>query len=101
MTGRFLLEIDLASPRFVSGLEFDLGDRFDDLASRFRIEMSDDGGNWREVWAGWTGRFAIEAALADPRRAPLRVPLSGERTRYLRLYPASDWMTQEIRVTGN
>lgn len=101
VTGRYLLEIDLAAPRFVSGLELDLGDRYDDLASRFRIEMSDDGENWREVWAGWTGRFAIEAALADQRRAPLRVPLSGERTRYLRLYPASDWMTREIRVTGN
>jgi hypothetical protein len=100
VTGRYQLELDLASPRFVSGLEFDLGNRYTDLASRFRIEMSDDGRTWREAWSGWTGRFAIDATLADPRRAPLRVPLSGERTRYIRLYPASEWMTKEIRVTG-
>ena len=101
VTGRYQLEIDLSSPHFVSGLEFDLRDRYRDLASRFRIEMSDDGQVWREAWTGWTGRFAVDAMLADPRRAPLRVPLSGERARYIRLYPASEWMTAEIRVTGD
>jgi hypothetical protein len=101
VTGRYQLEIDLSSPHFVSGLEFDLRDRYRDLSSRFRIEMSDDGQVWREAWTGWTGRFAIDAMLADARRAPLRVPLSGERARYIRLYPASEWMTAEIRVTGD
>ena len=37
-----------------------------------------------------------DLASIDP-----RFVYQGERTRYIRLYPASDWMTQEIRVTGN
>ena len=98
--GRYLLEFDLGAPRNLSGIEFPLRTRYENLASRLRIETSDDGQTWREAWGGWTGGMAVEATLADPKMAPMRIPLAGERARYVRVYPASDWMKGEMVVTG-
>jgi hypothetical protein len=98
--GRFLLEFDLGDVRHLSGIDFPLRTRYADFAARLRIEVSDDGQTWREAWVGWTGGLAVEATLADPRLAPIRIALPGEKGRYLRVYPASTWMKDEIVVRG-
>jgi hypothetical protein len=96
--GRFLLEFDLGEPRFLSAVEFPLRRRYEDLSTRMRIEASEDGQRWTESWVGWTGGMAVEATLVDPQLAPMRIPLAGVRARYLRVYPASDWMKEDMTV---
>jgi hypothetical protein len=98
--GRYVLEFDVGTPRLLSALAFPLRRRYEDLAPRIRVETSDDGQSWQESWAGWTGGMAIEATLADPALAPMRIPLTGVRARYVRVYPASAWMRDEISVRG-
>jgi len=97
-TGRYLMEFDVGESRLLSAVTFPLRRRYEDLAPRIRIETSDDGQTWQESWAGWTGGMAVEATLADPELAPMRIPLAGVRARYLRVYPASAWMKAELAV---
>jgi hypothetical protein len=98
--GRFLLQYDLRAPQNLAAIDITLGRRYDDFASRLRIEVSEDGKAWREAWTGWTGGLAIEATLADPWLAPIRIPIPGERARYVRIYPASAWMKTDAVVRG-
>lgn len=98
--GRYLLEFDVGAPHLLSGVSFPLRRRYEDLAPRIRIETSEDGQIWQESWVGWTGGMAVEATLADPTLAPMRIPLVGVRARYVRVYPASAWMKAEMIVQG-
>jgi hypothetical protein len=98
--GRSLLELDLGEPRLLSAIEFPLRRRYEDVAPRLRIETSEDGRTWTESWIGKTGGLAVEATLADPQLAPMRIPLPGVKARYLRVYPASAWMKTEMSVRG-
>ena len=52
------------------------------------------------VWIGWTGEFALDAALLDPAIAPIRIPVPPVRTRYLRVYPAESWIRDELKIIG-
>ena len=97
-SGRFQLDFDLGATRTFSAIEIDVGDRYPDLAARLRFQTSDEGSEWRDVWSDWTGGPAVEAALTDPLRVPLRIDTSGARGRFLRVYPASVWMTQSLRI---
>jgi hypothetical protein len=98
--GRYLLEFDVGAPRLLSAVAFPLRRRYEDLAPRMRIETSEDGRTWKESWVGWTGGMAVEATLADPTVAPMRIPIAGVRARYVRVYPASTWMKAEMTVQG-
>ena len=96
--GRYVLEFDLGSVQPFAALEVPLRARYPDLSDRLRIETSDDGQSWREAWLGWTGGGAVDAALADPRHAPFRIHLPGASGRFVRVYPASTWMKEELRI---
>jgi hypothetical protein len=98
--GRYLLEFDLGRIHSLGAIEFPLRRRYEDFAQRLRIETSEDGQTWREAWLGWTGSLAVEATLADPDVALIRLPIPGARARYVRVYPASEWMKQEVVVRG-
>jgi hypothetical protein len=98
--GRFLLEFDLGEVRRLGAVEFPLRHRYANLGARLRIEVSDDGQSWREAWAGWMGGLALEATLTDPRLAPIRITLPGEKGRYVRVYPASIWMKDDLVIRG-
>ena len=98
--GRYVMEFDVGKPHLLSAVAFPLRRRYPDLAPRIRIETSEDGQTWRESWLGWTGGMAVEATLADPELAPMRIPLTGVRARYVRVYPASEWMRKELVVHG-
>ena len=98
--GRYLLEFDVGSSRLLSAVAFPLRRRYEDLAPQIRVDTSDDGQTWKESWRGWTGGMAVEATLADPILAPMRLPLAGVRARYVRVYPASEWMKAELVVHG-
>jgi hypothetical protein len=98
--GRYLLEFDVGAPHQLSAVAFPLRRRYEELPSRLRIETSEDGHTWTEAWVGWTGGRAVEATLADPELAPMRIPLAGVRARYVRVYPASPWMRTELSVQG-
>jgi hypothetical protein len=98
--GRYILEFDVGATRLLSAVAFPLRRRYEDLAPRIRLETSEDGQTWKESWVGWTGGMAVEATLADPTMAPMRIPLAGVRARYVRVYPASAWMKTELTVQG-
>jgi hypothetical protein len=92
------LVIDLEDRYTVAALEFPLRDRFKDFPGRVLVEASGDGEAWREVWLNWTGALTMDAALRDPIVAPVRIPLPDVITRYLRIYPAPEWLGDEIVV---
>ena len=98
--GRYLLEFDVGEARLLSAVMFPLRRRYGDLAARLRIETSEDGQVWSESWVEKTGGMAVEATLADPTLAPMRIPLAGVRARYVSVYPASEWMRTELTVHG-
>jgi hypothetical protein len=98
--GRYILEFDVGATRLLSAVAFPLRRRYEDLAPRIRLETSEDGQTWKESWVGWTGGMAVEATLADPTMAPMRIPLADVRARYVRVYPASAWMKTELTVQG-
>jgi F5/8 type C domain len=97
-TGRYQLELDLGSPRALSTIAFPLRQRYANFAARIRIEVSSDGRTWQEAWSGWTGGLAVEATLADPDLAPIRIPVAGAHGRYVRIYPASGWMKDDVTI---
>jgi hypothetical protein len=99
--GRYLIEYDLGSVQHLSAIETPLRKRYPDFADRLRIEVSDDGQSWREAWLGWTGGLAMEAALSDPQVVPFRVYLPGASGRFVRVYPASSWMKDELRILSD
>ena len=90
--------LDTGATHVISAIEFPLRNRYEDLAPRIRIEVSDDGVEWRERWFGWTGWLAMAATLEDPRHAPVRMPLTPTAARYVRIHPAPDWLRDEVRV---
>jgi len=96
--GRYRIEYDLGSLHHLAAIEIPLRKRYADFSDRLRIETSDDGDVWREVWLGWTGGLAMEAALSDPRVVPFRIHLPGASGRFVRVYPASAWMKDELRI---
>jgi hypothetical protein len=98
--GRYVLEFDVGQPYRLSAIAVPVRRRYEDFAARIRIETSEDGTTWQESWLGWTGGIVVEALLADPLVAPVRIPLSGVKARYVRVYPASEWMRTEIQVLG-
>ena len=100
-SGRLQLEYDLGEPRNLAAIDIALGRRYDDFASHLQIEVSLDGREWRDAWTGWTGGLAVEATLADPTHAPIRIPIPGERARYVRIYPASEWMRTGVVVRSS
>ena len=95
------LRMDCGPSGTPSGIEFALRGRYDELDERLLIEASDDGQRWQEVWLGWTGEFALDAALRDPREMRVRIPFASTGARYLRVYPAPAWMVDEIRAVGS
>jgi hypothetical protein len=98
--GRYVLEFDVGQPYRLSAIVIPVRRRYEEFAGRIRIETSEDGGSWQESWLGWTGGMVVEAMLADPLVAPVRIPLSGVKARYVRVYPASEWMRTEMQVLG-
>jgi hypothetical protein len=98
--GRYRLEFDTGSLQPITAIEFALRRRQDDLSDRLRFQASEDGVEWRDVWAGWTGGITLEAVLADPAVGPVKIPLPNVTARYVSVYPASPWMKDELQLRG-
>jgi hypothetical protein len=98
--GKKRVVADLGAARSITGIEFALRGRYNDLAGRVLVEVSADGHAWRQAWLGWTGGFALEAALRDPRVALVRIPVQPTDARFVRVYPAESWMVQELGIVG-
>ena len=98
--GRDVLEFDVGKPHLLSAIAIPVRRRYEEFAARLRIETSEDGTTWQESWLGWTGGMLVEAMLSDPSVAPVRIPIAGVKARYVRVYPASEWMRTEVQVLG-
>ena len=92
------LQLDCSDSKAITGIGFPLRGRYRNLAERMLVQASEDGTEWRDVWRGWTGEFALEGALADPLVAPVRIPIPETRARFLRIYPADPWLASELQV---
>jgi len=93
------VQLDCRESTAINGIGFPLRGHFRSLPERILIEASEDGSEWREVWQGWTGGFALEGALQDPLVVPVLIPMSETRARFLRIYPADAWLASELQVT--
>jgi hypothetical protein len=67
------------------------------------VDLSNDDREWRLVWSGRTDLLALRAALAEPERVPLAVPLDGAAGRFLRLRQIGrdrvvPWWVPEVEV---
>jgi hypothetical protein len=98
--GRYRLEFDTGSVQPIAMVAFPLRRREGDLSDRLRVQASDDGMVWRDVWAGWTGGIVMEAVLTDPAMGPVKIPLLNVAARYVSVYPASPWMKDEVQLRG-
>jgi hypothetical protein len=101
-----MLEIDLGSPRVVSGVELSLGSFTMDFPRGLRIEASEDRTTWQDVWRGSSAGRAVIGALRDRRVNPLVYDLPSPRARYLRLWLTRKedvyyWSVAELKVFGS
>jgi hypothetical protein len=100
-----VLTVDLGTARAVAGVELALGPYPTDFPRVARVERSLDGERWATAWEGRTGGRTLLAALADPRRIPLRLEFEPAPARYVRVRQlGSDstfgWSTAELAVLG-
>ena len=101
----YSITADLGASRLLGAVVAQLGGFTLDFPRRLRVAISDDGENWREVWRGPGDAVAVIGALREPREAPLVIPLTGARGRYVRLQQTSGdptyyWSVAELRVHG-
>jgi hypothetical protein len=101
--GQFLT-VDLGAPKDVAGVTQALGEFARDFPRRLAIEVSMDRITWEPVWEGDTGAMALLAAVASPRRAPLRFAFAPRQARFVRLRPVTThrnyWRVAELTVHG-
>jgi hypothetical protein len=74
-----------------------------DFPRKLIVESSPDGITWTEVWSGSGAAPALAAALRDPQRVPVSIPLPGDPTRFLRFTqkgtePVAYWSIAELRI---
>jgi hypothetical protein len=99
------LLVDLGGVRSTAAVELALGPFHADYPRRLVIEGSGDQQAWATLWAGPTGGPAVAAALADPRRVPIRLAYQPCAARYLRLRQVGRdqefyWTVADLRVLG-
>jgi hypothetical protein len=92
------LTLDLGQARVVRGIEFLVRWRYEELGERMAVEYSNDAVGWQRAWLDWTGEPVLDAAMRDPLRVPVRLPLKDVSARYLRVYPAPHWLPRELQV---
>jgi hypothetical protein len=99
------LEVDLGTPRFVSGVVNSLGGYSNDEPRSLRITTSRDGEDWTTAWEGPTAEFALRAALDNPARMDVEIRFAPARARYVRLTQTGEetewfWSVAELGIIG-
>jgi hypothetical protein len=100
-----MVEIDLGAPRRIRAIETSLGSHNRDFPRGLKIEASNDGQEWREIWRGTSAGLAFTAALRRPAAIPLVYGLSSVEARFLRLWLTQKddtylWSIAEMKVLG-
>ena len=99
------IRLDLGVTARLSDVSLALGPFAMDAPRRLLIEASEDGTVWEPVWSGMGAPPALAAALRDPRRVDIRIPLAPLTARHLRLTQTGDrmewfWSVAELAVYG-
>ena len=102
---RTVVDLDLGAVRTVSGIDLLLGPFVEDFARGLKIEASEDGTTWNEIWQGGSAGLAFEAAFDAPLDVPLRYRFSPTPARFLRMQLTKDddtyyWSIAEMKVLG-
>ena len=100
-----MVEIDMGELRRIGAIEMSLGAHDRDFPRGLKIEASEDGREWREVWSGRSAGLAFTAALRRPVAIPLVFGLSSVEARFLRMSLTEKddtfyWSIAEMRVLG-
>jgi hypothetical protein len=94
--------IEIAEPGYVGQVVIDLGEFITDYPMRLHMEVSSDGTTWETAFLGDTVLQAYYAAVRNPRRAPLVLPVDRNGVRFIRLkqlgWGKHDWSIPEVRV---
>jgi hypothetical protein len=94
--------IEIADPGYVGQVVVDLGEYITDYPMRLHMEVSADGTTWETAFLGDTVLHAYYAAVRNPRRAPLVLPVDRNGVRFIRLkqlgWGKHDWSIPEVRV---
>jgi hypothetical protein len=99
-----MVEIDLGVPRRIGAIETSLGSHDKDFPRGLKIEASNDGREWREIWRGTSAGLAFTGALRRPAAIPLVFGVSVE-ARFLRMWLTEKddtffWSIAEMKVLG-
>ena len=102
---RTVVDLDLGGVRTVSGIELMLGPFVEDFPRGLKIEASEDGTTWHEIWQGGSAGLAFEAAFDAPLDVPLRYRFSPTPARFLRMRLTENddtyyWSIAEMKVLG-
>jgi hypothetical protein len=94
--------IEIAEPGRVQQVVVDLGEYVADYPMRLHMEASGDGRAWETVFLGDTVLHAYYAAVRDPKRVPLVLPVERDGVRFIRLkqlgWGKRDWSIPEVHV---
>ena len=99
------VDVDLGQVHTVVGIDVLLGPFAADFPRGLVIELSDDVGEWRQVWQGSSAGLAYTAALEAPRDLTLKYRFPPSDARIVRMRqtlndPAYYWSIAELRVLG-
>ena len=95
--------LDLGQPRDLSTLVLQMGSYAFGHANALEVSVSADDTNWTTVFEGPLGVRAVRAAVQNPERVPITIPLTPSSARFVRLRqtgaePGIPWWIAEISV---
>jgi hypothetical protein len=101
--GAEVVTADLGLVTTPAAVELSLGTYSGQFPRRLEVASSADGVRWDIAWDGDTALLTYDGAVRDPRRAPIRVPLSGRPARFVQLRqtgsdPARGWTIVELGI---
>jgi hypothetical protein len=98
------IELDLACDADIEQIEIAQGIHVGAFAHALAIDVQSRGGAWTTAWRGRMSGLAVRAALADPRRFTMRLPVVASDVRSVRLRleraAAEPWAIAEATVRG-
>ena len=79
------LVVTLERETAISGVTMELGSAANAFPAALESFVSTDGATWRSVWHGHGAAAAVEGALSDPLRVPMRIEFEPVPAKYVRL----------------
>jgi hypothetical protein len=101
--GAETLTIDLGGARHVQAIEMSVGAYVSQYPRALSVETSTDGVTWTQGFTGGAALLTYDAAIRDPRKVPITVPVDRGNVRFVRVHQTAHanrmkWSIVELRV---